>query len=159
MLYSIEHAKYDDLPPPLLQVAVEFISSEEMKGKSVEEAVPLFIYNSQMTTEQVMMIERETRYQHSSDTWRQQRVGRITASNFHRVYTKTETIMKTRKNSRKNPQYSPVVFDIVHESEDISHLPQIKWGVEHEHGGVKCFMADVTGQHEGDLEGFRKCQG
>jgi hypothetical protein len=157
VLYSIEHAKYDGLPPPLLQAAVEFISSEEIKGKPVEEAVPLFISNSQMTSEQVVKIERETRDQHSSDAWRKQRIGRITASNFHKVYTKTETIMKTRKNSKKNPQYSPVVSDIVHESEDISHLPQIKWGVEHEHDGVNCFMADIASQHEGGLEGFRKC--
>ena len=89
--------------------------------------------------------------------WRQQRIGRITASNFHKVYTKTETIMKKRKNAKKNSQYSPTVFDIINESEDISHLPQIKWGIEHEEDGVKCFMSDIASQHDGSLEGFRKC--
>ena len=98
VLYSIEHAKDNGLPPPLLEKAIDFMSSEEIKNKSVEEAVPLFICTSQITSEQVMRVEHETRGQHASDTWRQQRIGRIIASNFHKVYTKSETIMKTRQN-------------------------------------------------------------
>ena len=101
VLYSIEHAKDNGLPPPLLEKAIDFMSSEEIKNKSVEEAVPLFICTSQITSEQVIRVEHETRGQHASDTWRQQRIGRITASNFHKVYTKSETIMKTRQNAKK----------------------------------------------------------
>ena len=64
----------------------------------MEEAVPLLICTSQITSEQVMRVEHETRRQHASDAWRQQRIGRITASNFHKVYTKSETIINTRQN-------------------------------------------------------------
>ena len=59
--------------------------------------------------------------------------------------------------TRQKPQYSPTIFDLVNESEGISHLPQIKWGIEHEKDGVKCFMSDIASQHDGSLEGFRTC--
>ena len=66
VLYSIEHAKDNGLPPPLLEKAIDLMSSEEIKNKSVEEAVPLFICKSQITSEQVMRVEHETRGQHAS---------------------------------------------------------------------------------------------
>ncbi len=38
-----------------------------MKDKSLEEAVPLFICKSQITSDQDMRVEHETRGQHASD--------------------------------------------------------------------------------------------
>ena len=46
---------------------------------------------------QIKLIEEATRSQSSSDEWFKQREGRITASNFHRVYTRMETLKKTPK--------------------------------------------------------------
>ena len=43
---------------------------------------------------QIKFIEKATRLQSSSDAWFKQREGRITASNFHRVYTRMETLKK-----------------------------------------------------------------
>ena len=46
---------------------------------------------------EINLIEEVTRSQSSSDEWFQQREGRITASNFHRVYTRIETLKKKTK--------------------------------------------------------------
>ena len=153
VLYSVEHGRDDGLPTPLVQRAAEFMSTEEMKNRAMEETVLLFICQSQLTVEQVKRIECETRNQHASDPWRQQQMGRITASYFH-VYTKTEAIMKSR---RKKTQYSPMVFSMLNEAEDISYLPQIKWRTAHEEDEVKSFMSDIASQHEDGLKGFQKC--
>ena len=80
----------------------------------------------------------------------------ITASNFHNVHPKTETIIKSKAKSSKKPQYSPTVYKLLNES-DISHLSQIKWGVEHEKDGIKSFLLDIASQHKCGLEGFPQC--
>ena len=157
VLYSIEHGRDNGLPAPLTEKAVEFMATDVMKSKPLEEAAPLFIQHSQMTSAQVKQIELETQGQSSNSLWKQQRLGRITASKFHQISTKTETVLKHRGKHTKKPQYSPVVFSIVSESEDISHLPQIAWGINHEKDAVKAFLSDVASQHENGLEGFRQC--
>lgn len=79
--------------------------NEETKNKIVGVVAPLFISKLQMTADQVKRIEHETKAQHKSYLWRQHRVGRITASNFHQVYMKTESIIKNRsKSSKSKPQ-------------------------------------------------------
>ena len=99
------------------------MSEEEIKNKTVKVVVPMFISESQLNADQVKRIELETKGQHKNYLWRQHRVGRITASNFHQsMYTKTESIMKNRsKSSKSKQQYSPMVFNIIHESEDLTH--------------------------------------
>ena len=49
------------------------------------------------------------------------------------------------------------MFNMINESDDISHLPQLKWGIAHEKDGVKSFMSDIASQHEGGLVGFQRC--
>ena len=43
---------------------------------------------------QIKLIEEATRSQSSSDEWFKQRKGKITASDFHRVYTQMKTLKK-----------------------------------------------------------------
>ena len=50
-----------------------------------------------------------------------------------------------------------MMFNMINESDDISHLPQLKWGIAHEKDGVKSFMSDIASQHEGGLVGFQRC--
>ena len=151
VLYSTEHGRDDGLPLLPVEIAVNFMSNEKTKNEAVEVAAPMFICQSQMT-------EFETKVQQRSYLWRQHRVGKLTASNFHHVYTKTESVMKNiSKSSKSKPQNSPIAFNILNESEDLSHLPQIKWGTTHENDGVKTFMSDVSSQHDGGLESFQKC--
>ena len=107
-----------------------------------------------MTTDQVRRVEIETRGQSKNDLWHQQRVGRVTASNFHTFHTKAQTILNRRSQNDKKPIYSSLVSSLLSESGDVSHLPQIKWGNAHEKDAIKSFMSDVASQHDGGLQGF-----
>ena len=157
VLYSIEHAKDDGLPQPLHQKALSFMSSEEMKGKPLKQSAPLFLKECQMTTDQVRRVETETRGQSDNDVWHQQRVGRVTASNFHKFHTKAQTILQRKGRDDKKPVYSSLVSSLLNKSDEISHLPQIKWGNEHEKDAIKSFMSDIASQHDGGLQGFKQC--
>ncbi len=128
VLFSVEHGIDDTLPPNLIEQAAEFQSNEDVKEIPLEEATTLFLTETQISQEQVKRIK-----QHSNPLWRQQRIGRITASNFHNIHTKTGTIIKRKGTSSKKPQHSQTVFKLLNESDNISHLPQIKWG-----GGGVC---------------------
>ena len=127
VLLSIEHGIDDTLPLNMIEKAAEFMANKNVNENPVEE-VTLFITETQISNNQVKKIEQETREQHSNPLWRRQRIGRITASNFHAVHTKTESIIKSTSRNKKKPQYSPTVFSLINESENITHLPQIKWG-------------------------------
>ncbi|XP_015780693.1 PREDICTED: uncharacterized protein LOC107358609 [Acropora digitifera] len=87
--------------------------------------------------------------------WFDQREGRITASNFHTYHTKMESILKSRKRSKST--YTPLVFNILNKSDDISQLPQIKWGIEHEKDAIKSFLSDVASKHANGMNGFKQC--
>ena len=50
---------------------------------------------------QIKPIEEATRSQPSSDEWFKQREGRVTATNFQRVYTRMETLKKKQKKQMK----------------------------------------------------------
>ena len=103
MLYSIEHTKDDGLPELLPQKALSFMSSEEMKGKPLEYTAQLFLKECQMTADQVKRVEIETRGQSTNDLWHQQRIGRVTASNFHTYHTKAQSILNRKgQNVKKN---------------------------------------------------------
>ena len=157
MLYSIEHTKDDGLPELLPQKALSFMSSEEMKGKPLEYTAPLFLKECQMTADQVKRVEIETRGQSTNDLWHQQRIGRVTASNFHTYHTKAQSILNRKGQNVKKPVYSSLVSSLLSKSDDVSHLPQIKWGTAHEKDAIKAFMSDVASQHDGGLQGFKQC--
>ena len=53
---------------------------------------------------------------------------------------------------------NPLVDEMVNgKGKDLSHLPQIAWGINHEKDPIKAFMSDTATQHEGGLHGFRQC--
>ena len=157
VLYSIEHKKDDGLPELLPQKALSFMSSEEMKGKPLEYTAQLFLKECQMTADQVKRVEIETRGQSTNDLWHQQRIGRVTASNFHTYHTKAQSILNRKGQNVKKPVYSSLVSSLLSKSGDGSHLPQIKWGTAHEKDAIKAFMSDVASQHDGSLQGFKQC--
>ena len=66
-----------------------------------------------------------------------------------------ESILKSRKRSKS--KYTPLVFNILNKSNDISHLPQIKWGIEHEQDAIKLFLSDVASKHANGMNGFKQC--
>ena len=57
----------------------------------------------------------------------------------------------------KKPVYSSLVSSLLSKSDDVPHLPQIKWGTTHEKDAIKAFMSDVASQHDGGLQGFKQC--
>ena len=159
MLYSTEHTKDDGLPELLTSKALSFMSSQEMKGKPLEHTAPRFLKEYQMPTDQVKRVEIETRGQSSNDLWHQQRIGRVTASNFHTFHTKAQSILhrKGQNDKKKKTVYISLVSSLLSKNDDVSHLPQIKWGIAHENDAIKAFMSDVASQHDGGLQGFKKC--
>ena len=68
--------------------------------------------------------------------------------------SKSDALIKARN---KKVKYTPLVSTIINENEDISNLPQIKWGTDHESDAIKAFMSDIAPQHVGGMEGFREC--
>ena len=134
------------------------MSSEEMKGKPLEYTAQLFLKECQMTADQVKRVEIETRGQSTNDLWHQQRIGRVTASNFHTYHTKAQSILNRKgQNVKKKTVYSSLVSSLLSKSDDVSHLPQIKWGTAHGKDAIKAFMSDVASQHDGGLQGFKQC--
>lgn len=79
-----------------------------------------------ISEQDVTFIERRTVGQSSNEIWKRMRKGRLTASNFYRVYTKVETL-------KKNPlaDCTKLVKSLL-DPTDISHLPQIARGVTEE---------------------------
>ena len=56
-----------------------------------------------MTADQVKRVEIETRGQSTNDLWHQQRIGRVTASNFHTYHTQAQSILNRKgQNVKKN---------------------------------------------------------
>lgn len=94
VLFSIEYGVDDDLPQSQIKKAIRFMSNVDMKDKALEEVAPLFIEHCQLSRNQVNRIEISTRGQQSNQVWFDQRQGRITASKFHLVATKCESLMK-----------------------------------------------------------------
>ena len=89
--------------------------------------------------------------------WHQQRIGRVTASNFHTFRTKAQTILNRKGHSDKKPVYSSLASSLLNKNDDVSHLPQINWGNAHEKDAIKSFMSDVASQHDGGPQGFKQC--
>ena len=74
------------------------------------------------------IIEKNTRHQALSDTWFEQREGRITASNHHDIYTKVNTILRAKKVQKT----TPLVAKVLGRKKDLSAVPSLKWGREKE---------------------------
>ena len=121
VLCSTQHTKDDGLPELLPEKALSFMSSEEMKEKPLEYTAPLFLKECQ-----VKRVEIETRGQSTNDLWHQQRIGRVTASNFHTYHTKAQSILNQKGQNVKKTVYSSLVSSLLSKSDDVSHLPQIK---------------------------------
>lgn len=93
-----------------------------------QEKVNGFLATLPLSDEEVSFIEKETRGQSSSTAWKEHRKGRITASNFKEVCTKIDSLAKTRGNVK--PKTTPLLAKLVSGSEDLDHVPAIKWGKE-----------------------------
>ena len=87
------------------------------------------------TDDIVSEIERATRDQ-SSDVWRSQRIGRITASKFHRVYTRMQTLQKNCETDM-----TAVVSEVMEYATPPSELKTLSYGRRMERQARKCLEA------------------
>ena len=77
-------------------------------------------YSLVLTEDDRSRIELYTRDQRNSDEWYQQRQGRLTASDFHKVYAIQQ---------QTNPT---TVVRWLLSMPNIDHIPAIRWGADHE---------------------------
>jgi len=75
--------------------------------------------SKKITKSQVLNLSMATKGQSNSAMWSAHRHGRVTASLVHRVL-------------RMRDPASVVRAVMKYEAKDISHVPAIKWGLEHE---------------------------
>ena len=85
----------DNLPPSLVEAATLY--AQENENKEEPEYITNFLESLHDTQEQCDIIEKVSRGQGDTTDWHEQRKGRITASVFHNVHTKVQTIIAGRK--------------------------------------------------------------
>lgn len=103
-----------------------------------------FLETLHYTTEMCEVIEKSTRGQGSSNDWIEQRKGRITASIFHEVHTKVQTIISGRKRVVK---VTPLTARIMGHQQSLDYLPSIQWGKIHERDAKDAFFKSEFGKH------------
>ncbi|PFX13539.1 hypothetical protein AWC38_SpisGene22368 [Stylophora pistillata] len=124
--------------------AKEYCSSLE-GDVSDEEKVNGFVERQQITDEEAAQIERETKGQSSSRSWKEHREGRITASNFKDVSSKTDCL--TRVRGTVKPKTTPLVSKLIYGSESLDHVPAVKWGQDNEDKAFRNLHAIGLSKH------------
>ena len=94
------------------------------------------LFNSlALSGEDCSRIECSTRDQRKSDEWYRQRQGRLTASDFHKVYA-----------MQKQTNPTTVARQLLSKP-DISHIPAIRWGVDHEDVARQDYIKEMSSSH------------
>ena len=55
----------------------------------------IFLKNMNISDKTIQQLEKATRGQSENELWRQIRLGRLTASNHHNIYTKMNSVLKS----------------------------------------------------------------
>ena len=136
--------KEEDVPPTLQELADKVLATctSEEESELVNSFSQLLSFNDNSLKE----LEKATRDQSRSYTWIQQRRGRITASNFHEVYTKVKTLLRQRGKEVKT-KVTPLLAKLM-EPKDLSNIPAIKWGSLHERDAGKAFFTSMAKLHK-----------
>ena len=92
---------------------------------------------------QLQELEKATRAQSKPNVWFKQRKGRITASKFRDVYTKVNTLSRSKV---VNCKVTPLLVSLLYQK-DISTLSSTKWGTDHEDTAKECFFQEFTNTH------------
>ena len=80
-----------DLPETLIEKAESFVCDNSI---SIKENVTVFTKSLEMTDKQINDVKKVTSKQNINTEWGHYRSGRLTASNFHKIFTKVETLKK-----------------------------------------------------------------
>ena len=107
-------------------------STDSNEISALSTAEQLF-YSLTLSEDDCIRIECLTRDQRNSEEWHQQRKGRLTASDFHKVYAKqtNPTTVANRLLSKPN----------------LSRIPAIKWGVDNEDIARQDYVSEMLSTH------------
>ena len=114
--------------------------SEKVKGLSdlqvVDKAKKLFQCIT-LSKHQCELVEMATQCQRQCNEWYRQREGRLTSSSFHEILVR-----------RKQNDASALLKRLL-TRKDISSIPAVKWGVDHEDIARKEYISKMAASHQG----------
>ena len=126
---------HEDAPPPL-QIIADSVQ-DGMQDNS-QDVIDRFTNCLTFNDRQIHELEKCTRNQSNSQYWWDQRKGRITASHFHKVHTKMQTILRRRGNPVKTC-VTPLIQELV-DPVPLEKIPSLDWGKSNEHNAAAAFM-------------------
>ena len=134
----------------LVDMAEIFVDNHE--GLNEGQLVSLFLEQCRLSQIDCENIEKDTRLQSECEEWHRQRNGRLTASVFHDIYTKVNTMIKYPS---KKLNLTSLVSNImgIQSRNHLQHVPAVKWGRDHEEQALKAFYSsEATKHHNFKLE-------
>lgn len=143
VLLTVPPSESSECPPPITEIAEEVKS--QCKDDSEAKLLESFMSKLTFSDKQLDELEKATKDQAKSDMWRKQRIGRITASNFHEVHSKVKSISSSR--GAVKPQTTPLLIKLTR-PENLDHVAAIKWGRENEHNARQAFFSETSPQHQ-----------
>ena len=129
------HPLHEDAPPPLQIIADTAQDGMQDNSKDV---IDRFTNCLTFNNRQINELEKCARNQSSSQYWWDQQKGRITASHFHKVYNKMQTILRRRGNPVKT-RVIPLIPELV-DPVPLEKIPSLERGESNEHDVVTTFM-------------------
>eukprot|EP00794_Sanderia_malayensis_P016402 gene16402-18039_t len=133
----------EDVPPSLQEIADKVLTVSTSKEES--ELVSSFSQMLSFNDNSLKELEKATRGQSKSYIWIQQRIGRITASNFHDIYNKVKKLLRQRGKAVKS-KVTPLLVKLMNHK-DLGHIPAIRWGRMHEKDASKAFFTTIAKLH------------
>lgn len=122
------------LPKPLTELYHEsyrLLEADDLQKKAIETFMSISVSPAECDA-----IEVATQLQRDSEVWKAQRMGRITASSFHDVYTLRDT---TSTKSLCKRLLMP---------KNLSHIPAVKWGIDNEDKARQQYGEEMSSSHE-----------
>lgn len=120
------------LPRSIADLATDFDSADE------------FIQNIPLYTPGMLAeIEKATKDQSLTQVWHNQREGRITASNFHKVHTRMETWKKNQE-----ADMSSLTGQLLKYSSPPESLHSLKYGRRMEQPAIECYTQIMKRKHK-----------
>lgn len=129
-----------DVPRPLGEIASSVL--DILSNESQEDIIKLFTEQLSFNDDQIKELEKITRNQSTSDSWWEQRIGRITASKFGDVHKKVCSINKAAAKSK----VTSLILSIV-QPEKLQNVPSLEWGKSNESNASVSFMKHKGEKH------------
>lgn len=119
------------------------IKSKEIQGENKMSELKEHVLGLRVPEVTVKQIEMETRGQSSNENWIRARCGRLTASNFHAVKTKMETLGAETCRSKDT---TPLVVKLMGYNPLRADIPALKYGRENEPRAIDAYIEYQLGK-------------